>query len=80
MTIEELRKHHRSEPFVPFRIHMANGRSLDVVHPELLSFSGSGRVAYVSTPDDAHESVDLLLISSLELIAKKAHRRRNGRG
>jgi hypothetical protein len=79
MTIEELRRVHQVRPFEPFRIHMADGRSVDVDHPEYMSFSRRGRVAYVSTPGEGLESIDLLLIASLEKITRRSHRRRNGR-
>lgn len=79
MTIEELRRCHQARPFQPFRIHMANDRSVDVDHPEYMAFSRQGRIAYVTTAGDGLESIDLLLVSSLEQITKKSHRRRNGR-
>ena len=68
MTIEQLRTLHRARPFQPFRIHLADGRNLDVTHPEFLSHSASGRTAYVSKPDDSFEIVDLLLITSLQVL------------
>jgi hypothetical protein len=79
MTVEELRRQHEIQPFVPLRIHMANGRSVDVDHPRFMMFSRTGRVAYVSTPGDGMESIDLLLISSLEQITKKTAKGRNGK-
>jgi len=69
MTIERLRKMHEARPFRPFRIHMADGRHLDVVHPEFLAHSRSGRTISVATPDDVFEVIDLLLVTSLEPIS-----------
>jgi hypothetical protein len=65
MTIEQLRAVHMVQPFRPFTIHLADGRSLFVSHREFLSQSQSGRTAIVSTPDDSHGIVDLLLVTSL---------------
>jgi hypothetical protein len=79
MTINELRAHYEERPFQPFRIHAADGRSVDVDHPEFMAFSRSGRVTYVSKVGGGFETIDLLLISSLERIPKKPSRGRNGR-
>ncbi len=76
MTIEQLRKMHESRPFQPFRIHMADGRHLDVRHPEFLARSASGRTIMVATADDSFEIIDLLLVTSLAPISNGLKRRR----
>jgi len=76
MTIEQLRKMHEARPFQPFRIHMADGRHLDVVHPEFLAHTPSGRTVMVATPDEGFEIIDLLLVTSLEPISDGVKRRR----
>ena len=53
-----------------------NGRSLDIDHPEFLMFSRSGRTIYVSKPDDTFEIVDLLLVTSLEVLNGQSRSRR----
>jgi hypothetical protein len=80
MTIEQLRKMHEARPFQPFRIHMADGRHLDVVHPEFLAHSPSGRTISVATPDDVFEVIDLLLVTSLEPITDGVKGRGRKRG
>jgi hypothetical protein len=75
MTIEQLRHKHRTQPFQPFRIHLVDGRSLDVMHPEALAYGVSGRTISVAKPTDVFEIVDLLLVVSLEPI-KNGKRRR----
>jgi hypothetical protein len=35
MRPEEFRNHLRKRPFVPFRVHLSNGDTYDVRHPEL---------------------------------------------
>jgi hypothetical protein len=66
MTIEQLREMHLARPFQPFDIHLADGRTLSVDHPEFLAQSRTGRTIAVSKPDDATEIVDLLLVVSLK--------------
>jgi hypothetical protein len=66
MTLDQLRQHHRAQPFVPFDIHLADGRSLRVTHPENLAIAGAGRCIAVGRPDGVIETLDLLLVTSLE--------------
>ncbi|HEY7426463.1 MAG TPA: hypothetical protein VH682_19675 [Gemmataceae bacterium] len=66
MTIEQLRQMHQARPFQPFDIHLTDGRTLSVEHPELLAQSASGRTIAVSHPDGVLEIVDLLLVVSLK--------------
>jgi hypothetical protein len=79
MTIEQLRELHARRPFQPFEIHMADGRSLPVEHPEFLSQSPTGRTIAVALADGTHRIVDLLLATSLEVRPNGARKRRGGR-
>lgn len=76
MTIEQLRELHQARPFVPFTLHLADGRKIRVKSPEFLAQSPGGRVIYVATSDNALDRVDLLLVVSIETDEGK---RRNGR-
>ena len=53
-------------PFEPFDIHLADGRSVPVVHPEFLAFNPPGRTIAVGLPDGTFEVIDLLLVTSLK--------------
>ena len=78
MTVEQMREMSNTRPFHPFRIQLADGRSLDVEHPEFLMFSRSGRTIVVSKTNDTFEIIDLLLVTSLESLngrAKPSRRR-----
>ncbi len=76
MTIDKLAAMHHAQPFRPFRIHMANGRHLDVKHPDFLAHTPTGRTVIVTRLDETFEVIDLLLVSSLEVINGKAATRR----
>ena len=65
MTIEKLRTLHEARPFRPFTIHLADGRSVRVEHPEFLARSPSGRTIYVEEPGDLGHHIDLLLLTDL---------------
>lgn len=64
MTVEEIRKVHSAQPFLPFVLRLADGNQYSVNHPEFLAFSQTGRTVYVATPDGTHEIIDVRLITS----------------
>jgi hypothetical protein len=66
VTIEQLRLLHQAQPFRPFDILLANGRTFAVEHPEFLAQSQTGRTIAVADSDDALAIVDLLLVVSLK--------------
>ena len=67
MKIDDLRHAHQARPFRPFTIRVADGREYRVAHPEFLTFSVTGRTIVVSTPDDVHEIIDTVMITSIHL-------------
>jgi hypothetical protein len=70
MTTEQLREFHQARPFKPFRVHMADGQSIDVLHPELMAYGG-GRTFVVFVSQEHSRVIDLLLVASLETINGK---------
>lgn len=74
MTLERLAQFHSARPFKPFRVHVADGRSFDVTHPECLAYSPTGRTI-VHVKDEEHmEVLDLLLVTSLEQLSARSRR------
>lgn len=65
MTSDQLKAFLSTRPFQPFLIHMADGRTVEVNHPEWVAYAG-GRISVVMKPDETFEVVDLLLVPSLE--------------
>jgi hypothetical protein len=65
MTIEQLKNLHKAEPFRPFTIYLADGRSLQVNHPELLTHSPGGRTLIVFHGGESFSILDLLLVTEL---------------
>jgi hypothetical protein len=65
MTIQELDNHHKQRPFEPFRLHVADGKSYDVRHPERMASLRSGRMVSIAT-DEGFVILDLLLVTGLE--------------
>ncbi len=79
MTIEQLRKMHQARPFQPFEIHMGDGRSVPVNHPEALAITPPGRTIGVGLADGTIEVIDLLLVTSLKPRANGAAQRSRSR-
>jgi hypothetical protein len=75
MTVDQLRKMHQAKPFQPFDIHLADGKSVPVEHPEMLAISPPGRTIGVGVADGTIEIIDLLLVTSLKPRANGSHRR-----
>jgi hypothetical protein len=80
MPPEELRTALRQQPFVPLRLHLTDGRSFDVSHPENLMVGARVAVVGVFQPTHANgqtffdytETITLVHIVSLEPIGQTA--------
>lgn len=79
MTLDGLKHWHAARPFRPFVMHLTDGRSVRVLHPEFLSHSPSGRSLTVYALDESAETLDILHVVSIEA-ANGARNRRNGKG
>lgn len=79
MTTDQLRNVWKAEPFRPFIIHLAEGRQVEVRHPEFLSRSQSGRSIIVHQADESFNIIDLLLVTDLK-VGSNGHGKRRGRG
>jgi hypothetical protein len=80
MTIQEIRRVHSAQPFEPFRVLVADGRSYPVRHPEFMAQSQNGRMIYITTSDGSMVSLDLLLVTGVKIGAKErnGHARKKG--
>jgi hypothetical protein len=67
VTTEQLKNAHEAKPFRPFTIHLADGTSLGVPHPELLWRTQGGRTIFVNTAGENVAIVDLLLVTKLTM-------------
>lgn len=67
MTAEQLKILREANPFRPFTIHLADGRTLSVPHRDFVSQFPSGRTIIVYNPDDTYSIVDLYLVTELEV-------------
>jgi hypothetical protein len=80
MTIEQLRKIHQTRPFQAFDIHLADGRSIPVSHPELLMFTATDGTFVAGMPGGNMEIVDASLVASVKPRPPTSARRGKQRG
>jgi len=79
MRFDDMRSAVRTEPFHPFRVHLSNGQSYDVFHPEFVGLTRNS--VYVGVPAPSDEvpdrmiQCDLLHIVAIEPIVDGARRR-----
>jgi Tfp pilus assembly protein PilP len=76
MTIQEIQRLRSAQPFEPFRIVTADGRSYDVRHPEYLGQTPSGRLITIGLDDDSTVTLDLLRVTGVQKPLPKAGKRR----
>jgi hypothetical protein len=79
MTNQEIFRYLRAEPFRPFRIHMASGRTFDIRHPEMVRVGRNDLVVFslVSDAPEIHDdwdTVSLILIESISHLDPAASR------
>ncbi len=82
MTIERLREAQRSEPFKPFTLRLADGRSFRVNHPEFLALPPKANdrtfLLFLESDDPDRESPMTILDSFLVVSLDFGEQGRNG--
>lgn len=68
VTRDNLRYFATLQPFRPFRIHMASGRTFDIRHPEMIEVRSNIAMIFSSETADLFESVSLMLMESVHHI------------
>lgn len=77
MDLQGIREALYKQPFKPFTISLADGRSFFVPHPELVAV-GKRRIIVVE-PDDSWSEIEPLLIVSLDYNGNRRSRKRRGK-
>jgi len=67
MRIEEIRKSHRSQPFRPFVLQLANGREFKVDHPEVMLISRDNCTIVLDDVDGGIELINAMLVTNLHV-------------
>ena len=67
MTIQQLRAAYPATPFRPFTLHVADGRSFPVPHPDFLSLSPTGRTIILYQEGEDFSILELLLMTEIQM-------------
>ena len=67
MTYEEISKHHRAKPFVPFNVHLTDGRVVTIDHPRYAGWNYSRTVFIFSDVGYHYMQMPLGSISHLDV-------------
>ena len=66
MTADQLHLQLNAVPFIPFTLHLANGKSFRVDHPDFAMLTHGGRILITGLEGDTAAHVDLMLATHLE--------------
>jgi hypothetical protein len=66
MTLEQMRDAFNAQPFVPFVLHLADGRGIRIRSREFVMGAPVGRTITVHQPEGEMNVVDILLVTDLE--------------
>ena len=79
MTLDQIKSLRDATPFQAFRVHMANGKSVKVPHPDFMNLSPTGRIMIVYRANDSFEVIDTSFATSLETLPKNGTKPRRRR-
>ena len=73
VTIAQFRKTQKAQPFVPFTLHLADGRNYEIDHPDWVASHPEGRTIIVFQKGEGgdFEIIDLLLVVGIEVHKSK---------
>jgi len=66
MDVSKIRQFHGSSPFLPFTLHLADGRNVSVGHPEFMMISPDEDECVIFEPDGTLRMVDVSLVTEIE--------------
>ena len=66
MSPDAVKKFMHAAPWRPFVLCLADGRAIQVPHPDFISITRNGRSVIVATVDEDYEVIDVFLILSIK--------------
>ena len=76
MIATELHKLQQANPFTPYRIRLADGKTIRVQHPDFVAISPTGRMATAYSADGEMHIIDIFLVTDLAVEPLAAARRK----
>jgi hypothetical protein len=79
-TTEQVQRAIRRTPFTPFTIHIADGRSYLVKHPEQVAVAGGRELVFIGDDEGIHEieMINITEIHTPTAAAKQPGPQKNG--
>ena len=65
-TMNQVRKAMHAQPFQPFTLHLADGRTFVVKHPDFIAVSPNGRETVFVGDDEGIHDIEMLMIVEVE--------------
>ncbi len=65
MSPDAVKNFMHASPWKPFTVCLADGRNIQVPHPDFISISRAGRTLIVTTEDEEFEMIDVFLILTI---------------
>ncbi|MGE0430622.1 MAG: hypothetical protein AB7K09_09420 [Planctomycetota bacterium] len=69
MKSDTVRNLQKASPFRPFRLHMADGRSVLITHPEMMWLPPDERMLFAADTEGTTHFIDLFLVTDATLEA-----------
>jgi len=60
MTAQDVRAFLRAQPFTPFRLYIADGRTLGIPHPDFALIAGEDLVVAAELPDGSPGNINMI--------------------
>jgi len=73
MRVSEIRDALRKQPFRPFAVNLADGRSFPIDHVDFLLISHSERSIIVASLQGGYELIDPVMVTSLSFMETNAN-------
>ena len=74
MHAEAIKELLRTAPFAPFQVHVVDGKSYRIDHPDFVWFTQGGRTMFVATGGEKFAILDTMLISRAETVDSTSSR------
>ena len=65
MTIKAIQEAVHQTPFRPFNLHITDGRTVEVPHPDYIAFAPTGQTITIYAEDDVPRIFDVALLTEL---------------
>ena len=68
--IDQIRERYWAKSFIPFTIHLSDGRAFTVSHPESMAQGPDGRTIAVYLPDGVCHFINVALVTDVSVSSK----------